>query len=471
MFVLIMLLVSEAILVATTYASPPTKTPVATCCPPGTFLAIEDWQESRQLPNGLWTDSITFNSMEEFYSLKERQITPPMWIHRSMDPWSFKPGASDNVATMSDYNAVSRYGRHNYILGVSCVPDKNNLHPIDGFRGSFYPDPPYFASLQDKLLGLETRKGSKPLADSQILQSTGDRLPSCPGGPNELSTIILGDGRSSSFGNTSSIRLRQFGTSPFLRINEKGELVGKHLDYFGSTDSLRLGMHLPRRFRDDQSLPVVEETELGVDFCLTWSTDPRTRIKLETYDSKTRTTTLPTTTMSEADLEWEFIQSGPTNFLEAVYCDPCKAKVLCYFLTTNFLPSLAGIFDPVFWAPDIVDGPAGSRGMDWWVTHFPSYLDADRDGKSSIQEFYDVKVVQVLRIIFAGLDVNGDSLVKRNEAHLESFFRPIFLRGIAQELFDFLDKNNDNQISVADITPCEIGGSPFCPIMAPLEKK
>ena len=52
------------------------------------------------------------------------------------------------------------------------------------------------------------------------------------------------------------------------------------------------------------------------------------RIKLETYDSKTRTTTLPTTTMSEADLEWEFIQSGPTNLLEAVYCDPCKAKVI-----------------------------------------------------------------------------------------------------------------------------------------------
>ena len=153
---------------------------------------------------------------------------------------------------------------------------------------------------------------------------------------------------------------------------------------------------------------------------------------------------------------------------------PClipSPQVLCYFLTTNFLPTLAGIFDPVFWAPDILDGPAGSHGMDWWVTHFPSYLDANRDGKSSIQEFYDVKVVQVLRIIFAGLDVNGDGLVKQNEARLESFFRPIFLRGIAQELFDFLDKNNDNQISVADITPCEIGGSPFCSMMAPLEKK
>ena len=151
----------------------------------------------------------------------------------------------------------------------------------------------------------------------------------------------------------------------------------------------------------------------------------------------------------------------------------CKfdPQVLCYYLTTNLLPTLSSIFDPVFWGPDILAGPAGSHGMDWWITHFPSYLDADRDGKSSIQEFYDVKVIQVLRIIFTGLDVNRDGLVKRNEARLESFFRPVFLRSIAQELFDYLDKNNDNQISVADITRCETGGSPFCTKMAPLEKK
>ena len=104
--------------------------------PPGSFLAIEDWQESRQLPNGLWTQSITFNSMRE---LKNHD--------------------------------VHRYGRHNIISRVSCVPDKNNLQSIDGFRGSSYPDPPYFASVEDKLLGLETR--SKPLSDNQILQSTG----------------------------------------------------------------------------------------------------------------------------------------------------------------------------------------------------------------------------------------------------------------------------------------------------------
>ena len=188
-------LVSALLLVST--STSPIKTPVATCCPPGSFLAIEDWQESRQLPNGLWTDSITLNSMDEFYSFEDRQITPPMW--------SLNRGASDNIATLSDYRKVSRYGRHNYILGVSCVPDKNSLRPIDGFRGSLYPDPPYFASLQDKLLGLETR--SKPLAENQILQSTGsscanpcwigwkgERMPSCPGGPHELSTVILGDG-------------------------------------------------------------------------------------------------------------------------------------------------------------------------------------------------------------------------------------------------------------------------------------
>ena len=98
--------------------------------------------------------------------------------------------------------------------------------------------------------------------------------------------ILSSTGRSSGFGNRSSrITSRgEYGTSPFLRINQDGQLVGKHLDYFGSTDSLRLGLHLPRRFREYQSLPVVEETELGVDFCLTWSTDPRWKQNLQKQD-------------------------------------------------------------------------------------------------------------------------------------------------------------------------------------------
>ena len=168
-----------------------------------------------------------------------------------------------------------------------------------------------------------------------------------------FSHIFSSSGRSSGFGK----RWGEYGTSPFLRINQDGQLVGKHLDYFGSTDSLRLGMHLPRRFKEEQSLPDVKETELGVDFCLTWSTDPRwkqhsqkncqkfslSRTKLVPYDPTSRRTTATATTTppdTDADLEWleyerekaaveeEFIQRGPTHLLEAVYCDPCKAKVM-----------------------------------------------------------------------------------------------------------------------------------------------
>ena len=43
------LLLTTAIL-----ASSPTKTPMVTCCPPGSFLAIEDSLKLRQLPNGTW---------------------------------------------------------------------------------------------------------------------------------------------------------------------------------------------------------------------------------------------------------------------------------------------------------------------------------------------------------------------------------------------------------------------------------
>ena len=73
---------------------------------------------------------------------------------------------------------------------------------------------------------------------------------------------------------------------------------------------------------------------------------------------------------------------------------------------------------------------------------------------------------------FDGLDVNDDGLVKKNEARLENFFHPVFLSSIAQEFFDYLDKNNDDQISVADITRCEpYKETPFCLHMDPLENK
>ena len=66
-------------------------------------------------------------------------------------------------------------------------------------------------------------------------------------------------------------------TSSFLRINDEGKLVGRHLDFFGSTDLHRSrGMHVPNASSlEDIRISDAPETELGVDFCLTWNIDPR----------------------------------------------------------------------------------------------------------------------------------------------------------------------------------------------------
>jgi len=384
------------------------------------------------------------------------------------------------------------YGRHNFISKVFCVPDKNNLPPINGFAGSSYPDPPYFATVEDKLNGRETGNGTKPLANSQILKSTGDRFPSCPGGANELATIILGDGHSSRYGPEL--------TSALLRINQKGQLVGKHLNIFGSTDRLRRILFFQNGCGGEECS---QETELGVDFCLTWSTDPRTQLQLMDPDveqgneeATTTTARLPTVPCDDDDddcwdamalygeapdgdeyepvtrrkeIEDEFIRRGPMHLLEAVYCDPCKGKVVCYYLIANWwVPFGLEKLNPLFWG-----NFGGPGGVEWWFYSLLSYLDVDRDGKVTIQEFYDLKTVQILKVIFDGLDANGDGLVRQNEARLESFLRPLFLRTITQELFDYADINNDDQISVADYPQlCQRrGGSPFCVSMPPLRNK
>ena len=62
-----------------------------------------------------------------------------------------------------------------------------------------------------------------------------------------------------------------------MRINDEGKLVGRHLDFFGSTDLLRSkGLHMPNASSlEDIRISDAPETELGVDFCLTWNIDPR----------------------------------------------------------------------------------------------------------------------------------------------------------------------------------------------------
>ena len=143
-------------------------------------------------------------------------------------------------------------------------------------------------------------------------------------------------------------------------------------------------------------------------------------------------------------------------------------QVVCYYLIANWwVPYGLEKLNPVFWG-----NFGGPGGLDWWFYPLRSYLDVDRDGKVSIKEFYDLKTVQILKAIFVGLDANGDGLVKQNEACLESFLQPQFLRAITQELFDFADINNDDQISVDDYPQqCQPGGSSFCMRILPLADK
>ena len=94
-----------------------------------------------------------------------------------------------------------------------------------------------------------------------------------------------------------------------------------------------------------------------------------------------------------------------------------------------------------------------------------SYLDADKDGRVTLQEFYDMKTVQILKIFFDGLDVNEDGFVESNEARLESFLRPAFLVGnITDEVFSYLDLNKDGELSMWDVydSLCVGSNQGFC---------
>ena len=178
---------------------PTGSTPVTTCCPPGSFLAIEDWQGSRQGPDGIWKTSV--NSKMTLRDSVLPQPTPKIKaLTKLRRKWN------RDYWYMLNYE----YGRHNFINRVYCVPDKNNLPSIHKFQGSAYPRPPYWATSLDKLWSRKTFENfTWPLAENQTLYSqgklskkkeivsnpwAGDKLPSCPGGPDELATIVLGDG-------------------------------------------------------------------------------------------------------------------------------------------------------------------------------------------------------------------------------------------------------------------------------------
>ena len=138
---------------------PPGVTPVTTCCPPGSFLAIEDWQGSRQQPDGIWGDLQ--------YSGNLPQPTAKIATLQKLRGWSEPRGDPDDWAEM----LKTEYGRHNFINRVYCVPDKNNLPAINDFEGSSYPTPPYWATTLDKVIGRKTFEN--PLAENQTLWSQG----------------------------------------------------------------------------------------------------------------------------------------------------------------------------------------------------------------------------------------------------------------------------------------------------------
>ena len=107
--------------------------------------------------------------------------------------------------------------------------------------------------------------------------------------------------------------------------------------------------------------------------------------------------------------------------------------------------------------PVLLHGEGGKPTFDHQIHPvLVSYLDADKDGKVSIQEFYDVKIVSLLRRIFDGLDANNDGTVDLSEATLTSLLRPAFFRSLTEELFDFADVDNDNILSMEDIPPLEL---------------
>merc|ERR1719192_2269804 len=153
-------------------------------------------------------------------------------------------------------------------------------------------------------------------------------------------------------------------------------------------------------------------------------------------------------------IEEEFVQSGPVRLLEAVYCDPCKAKVFCCFLSANPMHDhLYGFFHP-----HCSYAETFHRHFPLLLTFVPSYLDVNGDGTGFLREFYDKRVVKILKMIFEGLDVNSDGLVKQEEAYLKNLISPGFLRNITGEVFDFLDNDNDGDLDMEDIPYCRRPG-------------
>ena len=140
--------------------------PINTCCPPGHFLAIEDWGEFHQDPEGNWTPrmvpahrvlgSFRGGSIGDIGHILER-------VEKASERDMLERVYSDLYMTSQFYTLSAISGpsyakfywdgpkRHDFMSRVFCVPDQNNM-----------PD-----------LSVATRADSKTLAEDQVLRSEG----------------------------------------------------------------------------------------------------------------------------------------------------------------------------------------------------------------------------------------------------------------------------------------------------------
>lgn len=405
-----------------------TAIPVNTCCPPRHFLAIEDWAESWQDPEGNWRtkdtpakralDYVGVESHGWGHLLRyrvetagQRDMMERVYSDRHMSAlfynWSLKPRLF--YSAKYDWDNPKR---NDFISRVHCVADENNMPAIDG------------ASADE----------SKTLSEDQVLQSKGSQMEWCP--PSQLSTIVLTKSGQTYF--------EYGGTRASVRLSDSGRLAGNHLDVLGFSN-------LP-----PTPTKLGNETELDVDFCITWNNDPRTKLAPPT------TTTTTTERYSEEYYEEEAMEDGEekedSSHLLAVFCDPCKAKVICSFVTKAPWYALKGQYldPPARQTEHLMEnlGPRRGKRRFWWSAMLFDYFDADMDGKVTVQEFYDIKIVKLLQRIFDGLDKNNDGVVEKSEASLTSLLRPAFFRSLVEEFFPVADVNKDNFISMADVTLC-----------------
>ena len=143
-----------------------TAVPINTCCPPGHFLAIEDWKQSWQNAEGHWNSqgspaSRTLSQLgpgsrpgppgePSWYTDTEQDMVERVYTDRYMAGLFYR-----NIPI--PYNHHNKYDwddipeRHVFMSRVFCVPDKNNMPSLDG----------------------ATATEGKTLAQDQVLQSQG----------------------------------------------------------------------------------------------------------------------------------------------------------------------------------------------------------------------------------------------------------------------------------------------------------